>query len=55
MNHSSALRRATRRDGMNQDADTDPRELFEHVYSSKTPQMAEQQAMLADELAREEA
>lgn len=45
----------TLRDGMNQDADTDPRELFEHVYSSKTPQMAEQQAMLADELAREEA
>lgn len=45
----------TLRDGMNQDADTDPLELFEHVYSSKTPQMAEQQALLADELAREEA
>ena len=45
----------TLRDGMNQDADTDPLELFEHVYSSKTPQMAEQQSLLADELAREEA
>ncbi len=45
----------TLRDGMNQDANTDPRELFEHVFSSKTPQLAEQQAMLADELAREEA
>ncbi|MFJ2143848.1 pyruvate dehydrogenase (acetyl-transferring) E1 component subunit alpha [Glutamicibacter sp. NPDC087661] len=45
----------TLRDGMNQEANTDPRELFEHVYSAKTPQLAEQQSMLVDELDREEA
>ncbi|MNW70428.1 hypothetical protein D3C74_497360 [compost metagenome] len=45
----------TLRDGMNQDANTDPRELFEHVYSTKSTQLAEQQALLADELDREEA
>ncbi|MGP9032329.1 pyruvate dehydrogenase (acetyl-transferring) E1 component subunit alpha [Glutamicibacter mysorens] len=45
----------TLRDGMNQEADTDPRELFEHVYSAKSPQLAEQQAILVDELDREEA
>ena len=45
----------TLRDGMNQDANTDPRELFEHVYSTKSTQLAEQQALLTDELDREEA
>lgn len=45
----------TLRDGMNEEANTDPRELFEHVYSAKSPQLAEQQAMLVDELDREEA
>jgi 2-oxoisovalerate dehydrogenase E1 component alpha subunit len=45
----------TLRDGMNQEAITDPRELFEHVYSTKSPQLSEQQAMLVDELDREEA
>lgn len=45
----------TLRDGMNQEANTDPRELFEHVYSTKSPQLSEQQAMLVDELDREEA
>ncbi len=45
----------TLRDGMNQEANTDPRELFEHVYSAKSPQLAEQQAILVDELDREEA
>ncbi|MCZ4141415.1 pyruvate dehydrogenase (acetyl-transferring) E1 component subunit alpha, partial [Escherichia coli] len=43
----------TLRDGMNQEANTDPRELFEHVYSAKSPQLAEQQAILVDELDRE--
>lgn len=43
------------RDGMNQEADTDPAELFAHVYSQPTPQLKEQAALLADELAREEA
>ncbi|WP_159611888.1 thiamine pyrophosphate-dependent dehydrogenase E1 component subunit alpha [Glutamicibacter sp. JC586] len=43
------------RDGMNQDANTDPRELFEHVYSVKSTQLTEQQALLVDELDREEA
>ncbi|MGZ2223306.1 pyruvate dehydrogenase (acetyl-transferring) E1 component subunit alpha [Glutamicibacter nicotianae] len=45
----------TLRDGMNQEANTDPRELFEHVYSAKSPQLAEQRAILVDELDREEA
>ncbi|MBM7769191.1 MULTISPECIES: pyruvate dehydrogenase (acetyl-transferring) E1 component subunit alpha [Glutamicibacter] len=45
----------TLRDGMNQEANTDPRELFEHVYSAKSQQLAEQQAILVDELDREEA
>ena len=45
----------TLRDGMNQDADTDPLELFNHVYSTPTAQLKEQSALLADELAREEA
>ena len=45
----------TLRDGMNQEANTDPRELFEYVYSTKSPQLSEQQAMLVDELDREEA
>lgn len=45
----------TLRDGMNQEADTDPLELFNHVYSEPTPQLKEQAAQLADELAREEA
>ncbi len=45
---------ASLRDGMNSENVPDPADLFAHVYSTPTTQMAEQAAMLADELAREE-
>ncbi|MFJ5860935.1 thiamine pyrophosphate-dependent dehydrogenase E1 component subunit alpha [Pseudarthrobacter sp. NPDC092439] len=41
------------RDGLGQDVPVDPQDLFRHVFSSPTPQLKEQSAMLADELARE--
>ncbi|GLY95346.1 pyruvate dehydrogenase (acetyl-transferring) E1 component subunit alpha [Actinoplanes sp. NBRC 103695] len=41
------------RDGINRDVTPDPADLFAHVYASPTPQLREQQALLADELARE--
>lgn len=41
------------RDGLNQDPEIDPLELFDHVYATQTPQLAEQRALLADELSRE--
>lgn len=42
------------RDGLNQDVPVDPQDLFAYVYSTPTPQLSEQSALLADELAREE-
>ena len=44
---------ASLRDAMGQQPDLQPLELFDHVYSVQTPQLAEQRAQLADELARE--
>lgn len=41
------------RDGLNEDPEIDPLELFDHVYATQTPQLAEQRALLADELSRE--
>jgi pyruvate dehydrogenase E1 component alpha subunit len=41
------------RDGLNEDVQVDPQELFGHVFSTITPQLKEQSAMLADELASE--
>ncbi|RKW71947.1 pyruvate dehydrogenase (acetyl-transferring) E1 component subunit alpha [Galactobacter caseinivorans] len=41
------------RDAMNADVQTDPLELFRHVFVEQTPQLKEQEAKLADELARE--
>ncbi|MCP8998126.1 pyruvate dehydrogenase (acetyl-transferring) E1 component subunit alpha [Pseudarthrobacter sp. RMG13] len=41
------------RDGLGEDVPVDPQELFRHVFSVPTPQLKEQSAMLADELARE--
>ncbi|MBM6620145.1 pyruvate dehydrogenase (acetyl-transferring) E1 component subunit alpha [Micrococcaceae bacterium RIT802] len=41
------------RDGLNQDPEVDPLELFQHVYAHQTPQLVEQAALLADELSRE--
>ncbi|MFJ6028763.1 pyruvate dehydrogenase (acetyl-transferring) E1 component subunit alpha [Pseudarthrobacter sp. NPDC092424] len=43
------------REGLSEDVPVDPQDLFRHVFSSPTPQLAEQSAMLADELAREAA
>ncbi|MHA7298114.1 thiamine pyrophosphate-dependent dehydrogenase E1 component subunit alpha [Pseudarthrobacter sp. MDT3-1] len=41
------------REGLGEDVPVDPQELFRHVFSVPTPQLKEQSAMLADELARE--
>jgi 2-oxoisovalerate dehydrogenase E1 component alpha subunit len=46
---------AALREGMNRESTPDPQDLFAHVYSVPTPQLAEQSAMLAEELSREEA
>ncbi|MDX3517795.1 pyruvate dehydrogenase (acetyl-transferring) E1 component subunit alpha [Streptomyces scabiei] len=40
------------RAGMNADTVTDPLELFDHVYAEPTPQLREQRAQLAAELAQ---
>ncbi|SNC73460.1 pyruvate dehydrogenase E1 component alpha subunit [Kytococcus aerolatus] len=42
---------ATLRERMNTDAEHDPLSLFEHVYAEPTPQLLEQRAMVAAELA----
>lgn len=44
---------ASLREAMGQQPDINPLELFDHVYTVQTPQLAEQRAQLADELARE--
>ncbi|GAA3339340.1 pyruvate dehydrogenase (acetyl-transferring) E1 component subunit alpha [Amorphoplanes nipponensis] len=41
------------RDGLNRDVTPDPAMLFDHVYARPTPQLAEQAALVADELERE--
>src|SRR5699024_9495065 len=41
------------RNAMGQPADINPLELFDHVYTVQTPQLAEQRAQLAEELSRE--
>ncbi|MDN6173654.1 MAG: thiamine pyrophosphate-dependent enzyme, partial [Yaniella sp.] len=41
------------RDAMGQDAELNPLDLFDHVYTVQTPQLAEQRAQLAEELSRE--
>lgn len=43
------------REGLGEDVQVDPQELFRYVYSEPTPQLKEQSAMLADELSREAA
>ena len=42
------------RDAMNAEVEVDPLELFDHVYSVQTPQLAAQRAQLAEELSRSE-
>jgi pyruvate dehydrogenase E1 component alpha subunit len=41
------------RDGLGEDVPVDPQDLFRYVFSTPTPQLQEQSALLADELARE--
>jgi pyruvate dehydrogenase E1 component alpha subunit len=41
------------RDGLNRDVEPDPAMLFDQVYASPTPQLTEQAALVADEVARE--
>jgi pyruvate dehydrogenase E1 component alpha subunit len=43
------------RDGINQDVEPDPEDLFRFVYSRPTPQLVEQLALVRDELSRDEA
>ena len=43
------------REGLGEDVPVDPQDLFKYVFSTPTPQLAEQSALLADELSREEA
>ncbi|MFI5085474.1 MAG: pyruvate dehydrogenase (acetyl-transferring) E1 component subunit alpha, partial [Actinomycetales bacterium] len=40
------------RDGLNTEAEPDPEDLFKYVYAEPTPQLAEQAAMLREELSR---
>lgn len=42
------------REGLNRDVAPRPDDLFDHVYAQRTPQLEEQAAVVADELAREE-
>jgi pyruvate dehydrogenase E1 component alpha subunit len=43
------------REGLSEDVPVDPQELFRHVFAKQTPQLQEQSALLADELARDAA
>jgi 2-oxoisovalerate dehydrogenase E1 component alpha subunit len=43
------------RAGLNRDVPPNPADLFDHVYARRTPQLEEQAAVVADELAREDA
>ncbi|GAA3702600.1 pyruvate dehydrogenase (acetyl-transferring) E1 component subunit alpha [Zhihengliuella alba] len=40
------------RDGLNEEVAPDPQDLFRYVFTEPTPQLREQSALLADELAR---
>ncbi|MDQ0078496.1 pyruvate dehydrogenase (acetyl-transferring) E1 component subunit alpha [Arthrobacter oryzae] len=41
------------REGLGEDVPVDPQDLFRYVFSTPTPQLKEQSALLADELARD--
>ncbi|MEO5778979.1 MULTISPECIES: pyruvate dehydrogenase (acetyl-transferring) E1 component subunit alpha [Arthrobacter] len=41
------------REGLGEEVPVDPQDLFKYVFESPTPQLREQSALLADELARE--
>jgi len=42
------------REGLNRDVEPNPDDLFDFVYAARTPQLAEQAALVADERARED-
>ncbi|MBX7444940.1 MULTISPECIES: pyruvate dehydrogenase (acetyl-transferring) E1 component subunit alpha [unclassified Arthrobacter] len=50
--HAEAVA-AQLREGLGEDVPVDPQDLFRHVFARQTPQLKEQSAMLADELARD--
>ncbi|TLM85742.1 thiamine pyrophosphate-dependent enzyme [Pseudarthrobacter sp. NamE5] len=52
--HAEAVA-AQLREGLSEDVPVDPQELFRYVFARTTPQLKEQSAMLADELARDAA
>src|SRR6478609_8445131 len=52
--HAEAVA-AQLREGLSEDVQVDPQDLFKYVFSTPTPQLKEQSAMLADELARDAA
>jgi pyruvate dehydrogenase E1 component alpha subunit len=52
--HAEAVA-AQLREGLSEDVPVDPQELFRHVFDRQTPQLTEESAMLADELARDAA
>ncbi|KNC17863.1 pyruvate dehydrogenase [Arthrobacter sp. RIT-PI-e] len=52
--HAEAVA-AVLREGLNTEVDVDPQELFRHVFSSPTPHLDRQSAMLAEEISREAA
>ncbi|UEL27772.1 pyruvate dehydrogenase (acetyl-transferring) E1 component subunit alpha [Pseudarthrobacter sp. L1SW] len=52
--HAEAVA-AQLREGLSEDVPVDPQELFRHVFAKTTPQLKEQSALLADELARDAA
>lgn len=43
------------REGLSEDVPVEPQDLFKYVFSAPTPQLQEQSALLADELARDAA
>jgi pyruvate dehydrogenase E1 component alpha subunit len=43
------------REGLSEDVPVEPQDLFKYVFSAPTPQLKEQSALLADELARDAA
>ncbi|MGX5714844.1 pyruvate dehydrogenase (acetyl-transferring) E1 component subunit alpha [Arthrobacter sp. MAHUQ-56] len=52
--HAEAVA-AQLREGLGEDVPVDPQDLFRHVFARQTPQLKEQSAFLADELARDAA
>lgn len=50
--HAEAVA-AQLREGLGEDVPVDPQDLFRHVFARQTPQLKEQSAFLADELARD--